>query len=524
MVAYEYRPIDALAVAMPAGTKLALTRARVDANGALRLGPENVAVLGGGVAQKEEARRRVVDRWKMPNRPTPGSCPGNRRAGAARRQALGDATRRGDSPPRGPGRRTNRDGLPPADSRRSRRSSKPSSPETEAPVEVLDSQVVDRRTRKQAPKEAPDERGSRGGPAGAREAETRGGHRRQRRRPDARAAQTHAGDAGDRFATRARDASTRRGHGADPRVRRGRRSRGDSASDGDAPSDALPPKPRGGPRAWSAASPSRTPPPSARCAPPPSAGRSRARRTSRFMAGSRASRRRGRRRAAGSRWRCPCTTARDSLDAAVPAAMTLKLIDAPSAAAFDAMDEASRARLQLWAVSYLRGFLGKVDAPRAHVRRRRARGGAEGFRAARLPRRGDDGQARRRCDGIDKELKRLKQTNAEANRREETGRSRGQATKAREARRGGGKRRLARESVDGSNPRGARNSGREEYDFYVYANVVYFFVYGFIVGRSIQPSVDVPRVQVAYAVVAVGLHEHVHSLFAPCASITSRSR
>ena len=48
-----------------------------------------------------------------------------------------------------------------------------------------------------------------------------------------------------------------------------------------------------------------------------------------------------------------------SLDAVVPAAMTLKLIDAPSAAAFDAMDEASRARLQLWAVSYLRGFLGR---------------------------------------------------------------------------------------------------------------------------------------------------------------------
>ena len=35
-----------------------------------------------------------------------------------------------------------------------------------------------------------------------------------------------------------------------------------------------------------------------------------------------------------------------SVDAVVPAAMTLKLIDVPSAAAFDAMDEASRARLR----------------------------------------------------------------------------------------------------------------------------------------------------------------------------------
>ena len=37
LVAYEYRPIEALAVSMPAGTKLALTRAGVDKNGALRL-------------------------------------------------------------------------------------------------------------------------------------------------------------------------------------------------------------------------------------------------------------------------------------------------------------------------------------------------------------------------------------------------------------------------------------------------------------------------------------------------------
>ena len=108
MVAYEYRPIEALAVSMPAGTKLALTRAPVDKNGALRLSPENVAVLGGGVAHLEEARRRVVDRWKLPNRPTPSA--GNANAAGAgnrhaelRRAAWGrDAF--GALPPRGRGR------------------------------------------------------------------------------------------------------------------------------------------------------------------------------------------------------------------------------------------------------------------------------------------------------------------------------------------------------------------------------------------------------------------------------------
>ena len=91
------------------GTKLALTRARVDKNGALRLSPENVAVLGGGVSHLEEARRRVVERWKLPNRPTPGSEGGGAKAtrtppGDRRRvRRPGDAAATGGTlPPRRP--------------------------------------------------------------------------------------------------------------------------------------------------------------------------------------------------------------------------------------------------------------------------------------------------------------------------------------------------------------------------------------------------------------------------------------
>ena len=308
VVAYEYRPIDALAVAMP-GTKLALTRARVDANGALRLGPENVAVLGGGVAHLEEARRRVVDRWKMPNRPTPGSCPGNRRAelrvAAWGRDASGGQSAVGTGTT-DESRRTNRPPIPVAPVA----PGKPSSPETEAPVEVLDSQVVDLTDEKEAPKEAPDERGPEEAPPG----------RVKRKRAvviddsddDPTPARRKPTQGTQETASRLARAMPR--HGADtariPASAAGVVLETTARATATPPSDALPQNPRGGPRAWSAASPSRTPPPSARCAPPPSAGRSRARRTSRFMAGSCASRRRGRRRAAGSRWRCPCTTAR----------------------------------------------------------------------------------------------------------------------------------------------------------------------------------------------------------------------
>ena len=58
--------------------------------------------------------------------------------------------------------RTNRAPIPVA----SVAPGKPSSPETEAPVEVLDSQVVDLTGEKEAPKEAPDERGAEEAPPG----------------------------------------------------------------------------------------------------------------------------------------------------------------------------------------------------------------------------------------------------------------------------------------------------------------------------------------------------------------------
>jgi hypothetical protein len=115
-----------------------------------------------------------------------------------------------------------------------------------------------------------------------------------------------------------------------------------------------------------------------------------------------------------------------SLECVVPAAMTLKLVDVPSASAFDAMDEGSRARLQTWAVTYLRGFLGKVTLrvrtfdDQTPARVLKVFGPRDFHDAATTSRLG------RRCDGIDKELKRLKQTE---HRSEAKNSSRGEETR-----------------------------------------------------------------------------------------------
>jgi len=428
VVAYEYRPIDALAVAMPAGTKLALTRAPVDANGALRLGPENVAVLGGGVAHLEEARRRVVDRWKMPNRPMPGSCPGNRRA-ELRVAAWGRDAASGGRSAAGTGttdesRRTNRAPIPVAPVAPF---PKPSSPETEAPVEAPDSQVVDLTGEKEAPKEAPDERGPEEAPPG----------RVKRKRAvviddsddDPTPARRKPTQGTQETPSRLARAMPR--HGADtarnPASAAGVVLEATARATATPPSDAPPPKPprwasrvvRSEPFAYAAAVRAMR----------AAAVRGQIPSTANVTLHGWFLRVAPARPAAGGGFEVAVSVhdGTGSLDAVVPAAMTLKLIDAPSAAAFDAMDEASRARLQLWAVSYLRGFLGKVtlrvrtfdDGAPAEVLK--VFGPRDFHDAATTAKLG------RRCDGIDKELKRLKQTNAEANRREETGRSRGRA-------------------------------------------------------------------------------------------------
>ena len=61
----EYRPTPALHSAMPAGCKLVVQGAAVR-RGMLLLTPQCCAVLGGGVPQLEDARRRMVAHWTQP--------------------------------------------------------------------------------------------------------------------------------------------------------------------------------------------------------------------------------------------------------------------------------------------------------------------------------------------------------------------------------------------------------------------------------------------------------------------------
>ncbi|KAK9845921.1 hypothetical protein WJX81_006044 [Elliptochloris bilobata] len=62
---YEHRSIPALLESLPAGTKVALTDAKVR-RGVLLLRPENVVVLGGQVERLEAARQRALARWHQP--------------------------------------------------------------------------------------------------------------------------------------------------------------------------------------------------------------------------------------------------------------------------------------------------------------------------------------------------------------------------------------------------------------------------------------------------------------------------
>jgi hypothetical protein len=97
-----------------------------------------------------------------------------------------------------------------------------------------------------------------------------------------------------------------------------------------------------------------------------------------------------------------------ALEAVVPSAMTLKILDIASAASFDALDPGERKRLQTWTAGYLRGFLGKVTL-RVSTR-------DDGTPATVLkvfgPRDFHDKTTTeklgKRCEGIDKTLKLLK--------------------------------------------------------------------------------------------------------------------
>lgn len=431
LVAYEYRPIEALTVSMPAGTKLALTRAGVDKNGALRLSPENVAVLGGGVSHLEEARRRVVERWKLPNRPTPGNEGGakaNANAAGDRRAELRRAAWGLDGDP----------GAAPAAATGTHGTTRPNeAPSVRAPVGIADEHIEG------AVREAPDARvvdltGDKEGPDANLGEISPGRVKRKRavviddsdddptpvRRKPTQAERdipSRLARAAPDVAAPARDPAS----GGMPAAAPGAGSVPEATARAKAkpPSDAPPPKPprwasrvvRSEPFAYAAAVHAmraagvRGQTPSAahvtlhgwflRVAPPrPAAG-------------------------GGFEVAASVQDGTGSVDAVVPAAMTLKLIDVPSAAAFDAMDEASRARLRDWAVSYLRGFLGKVTL--------RVRTVDDGVPARVLkvfgPRDFHDATTTaklgRRCDGIDEELKRLRRTDAEMGRRRTTGRS-----------------------------------------------------------------------------------------------------
>ena len=421
MVAYEYRPIEALAVSMPAGTKLALTRAPVDKNGALRLSPENVAVLGGGVAHLEEARRRVVDRWKLPNRPTPSAGnanaagAGNRHAELRRaawgRDAFGGASAAGTGT--GTGTEPGTDPARPNDA--------PSAapvPVAEQPADLAghedpDSQVVDLTGEKEE-----------SGPASANPAEVPPGRVKRkravviddsdddptpvRRKPtQTQATQETASRlarATPRGTDEARDRDRDRDRDGDPVVLEAARETATQLL------DSVPAKPpqwasrvvRSEPFAYAAAVRAM------RAAGVRGQTPSEANVTLHgwFLRVSSA------RPAAGGGFEIAASVhdGTGSLDVVVPAAMTLKLVDVVSASAFDAMDEGSRARLQTWAVTYLRGFLGKVTLrvrtfdDGAPARVLKVFGPRDFHDAATTAKLG------RRCDGIDKELKRLKQT------------------------------------------------------------------------------------------------------------------
>ena len=440
LVAYEYRPIEALAVSMPAGTKLALTRAGVDKNGALRLGPENVAVLGGGVSHLEEARRRVVERWKLPNRPTPGDeggaranagrGAGNGRAASLRRAAWGRDGDPGAAPAAATATATRGDGAPrpngeaPSD----RAPVAPDADErTERAVrEAPDASPVvdltgDEEDRDANPKDIPPGRVKRKRAVVIDDSDDDPTPVRRKPTQAERDIPSQLARAAPDVAAPARDPAS----GGMPAAAPGAGSVPEATARAKAkpPSDAPPPKPprwasrvvRSEPFAYAAAVHAmraagvRGQTPSAahvtlhgwflRVAPPrPAAG-------------------------GGFEVAASVQDGTGSVDAVVPAAMTLKLIDVPSAAAFDAMDEASRARLRDWAVSYLRGFLGKVTL--------RVRTVDDGIPARVLkvfgPRDFHDATTTaklgRRCDGIDEELKRLRRTDAEMGRRRTTGRS-----------------------------------------------------------------------------------------------------
>jgi hypothetical protein len=422
MVAYEYRPINDLAVSMPAGTKLALTKTPVDKNGALRLSPENVAVLGGGVAHLEEARARVVDRWKLPNRPTPGNAgnanaagAGNRRAELRRaawgRDAFGSAAAAGT----GTGTGTGTEPGPATDP--ARPTDAPSAapvPVAEQPADLAghedpDSQVVDLTGEKEE-----------SGPASANPAEVPPGRVKRkravviddsdddptpvRRKPT----QTHATqETASRLARatpRGADEARDRDRDRDPVVLEAARETATRLSDS---VSAKPPQwasrvVRSEPFAYAAAVRAM------RAAGVRGQTPSEANVTLHgwFLRVSSA------RPAAGGGFEIAASVhdGTGSLECVVPAAMTLKLVDVPSASAFDAMDEGSRARLQTWAVTYLRGFLGKVTLrvrtfdDQTPARVLKVFGPRDFHDAATTSRLG------RRCDGIDKELKRLKQT------------------------------------------------------------------------------------------------------------------
>jgi hypothetical protein len=428
MVAYEYRPIDGLAVSMPAGTKLALTKAPVDKNGALRLSPENVAVLGGGVAHLEEARARVVDRWKLPNRPTPGNAgnanaagAGNRRAELRRaawgRDAFGGAAAAGTGKGTGTGTGTGTEPATDPATDPARPNDAPSAapvPVAEQPADLAghedpDSQVVDLTGEKEE-----------SGPASANPAEVPPGRVKRkravviddsdddptpvRRKPTQIQATQETASRLARSTPRGADEARDRDRDRDPVVLEAARETATRLSDS---VSAKPPQwasrvVRSEPFAYAAAVRAM------RAAGVRGQTPSEANVTLHgwFLRVSSA------RPAAGGGFEIAASVhdGTGSLECVVPAAMTLKLVDVPSASAFDAMDEGPRARLQTWAVTYLRGFLGKVTLrvrtfdDGAPARVLKVFGPRDFHDAATTSRLG------RRCDGIDKELKRLKQT------------------------------------------------------------------------------------------------------------------
>ncbi|BDA43617.1 probable recQ-mediated genome instability protein 1 at N-terminal half [Coccomyxa sp. Obi] len=63
--AFEQQPISTLHTLCPAGLKVAITDAPIK-RGMLVLKPENITVLGGEVERLEQARRRMVERWRQP--------------------------------------------------------------------------------------------------------------------------------------------------------------------------------------------------------------------------------------------------------------------------------------------------------------------------------------------------------------------------------------------------------------------------------------------------------------------------